>query len=54
MIRQNSKIGLDEDWLKSGITPFQSENSTIEYCEDICLKNQSCVALLEIYNKTDK
>ena len=45
MVRQNGKIGLDADWEKSGIAPFKSENSTIEYCEDICLKNQSCVAL---------
>jgi hypothetical protein len=45
MIRQYGKIGLDADWWKSGISPFESENSTIEYCEDRCLKIQSCVAL---------
>ena len=45
MVRQNGKSGLDADWEKSGITPFQSENSTIEYCEDRCLKIQSCIAL---------
>jgi hypothetical protein len=50
MLRQYGKIGLDADWIKSGITPFQSENSTIEYCEDICLKNQSCVALHYLNN----
>ena len=27
MVRQNGKIGLDEDWEKSGIIPFKSENS---------------------------
>lgn len=45
MIRENDKIGLDADWKKSGITPFLSANSTIEYCEDKCLKNQRCIAL---------
>ena len=45
MVRQNGKIGLDADWLKSGISPFESQNSTIEYCEDRCLKNQRCIAL---------
>jgi hypothetical protein len=25
MVRQNGKIGLDEDWEKSGIIPFESE-----------------------------
>jgi hypothetical protein len=43
--RQNGKIGLDRDWNTSGITPFESENSTIEYCEDRCLKDQLCIAL---------
>jgi hypothetical protein len=45
MVRQNGKSGLDADWEKSGIIPFQSENLTIEYCEDRCLKIQSSVAL---------
>jgi hypothetical protein len=44
MVRQNGKTGLDADWGKSGIKPFESENSTIEYCEDRCLKNQLCIA----------
>jgi hypothetical protein len=52
MVRQNGKIGLDEDWLKSGIIPFKSENSAtgIEYCEDRCLKNQRCIALHYLNN----
>ena len=50
MVRQNGKIGLDEDWEKSGIIPFKSENSTIEYCEDRCLKNQRCIALHYLNN----
>ena len=45
MIRQNGKRGLDVDWKESDITPFESENLTIEYCEDRCLKNQLCIAL---------
>ena len=45
MVRQNGKVGLDADWQKSGITPFRSENLTIEYCEDRCLKNQRCIAV---------
>jgi hypothetical protein len=51
-IRQNGKIGLDEDWEKSGIIPFESEISTtgIEYCEDRCLKNQLCIALHYTHN----
>ena len=50
MVRQNGKIGLDVDWEKSGISPFKSENSTIEYCEDRCLKNQLCIALHYLSN----
>ena len=52
MVRQNGKIGLDEDWEKSGIIPFESEISStgIEYCEDRCLKNQLCIALHYTHN----
>jgi hypothetical protein len=52
MVRQNGKIGLDEDWEKSGIIPFKSENSAtgIQYCEDRCLKNQRCIALHYLNN----
>jgi hypothetical protein len=42
MVRQNGKRGLEEDWRKSDILPFESD---IENCEDVCIKNQSCVAL---------
>ena len=49
MVRQNGKIGLDEDWLKSGIDTFDSGN--IEGCEDECLKIQNCIALHYINKK---
>jgi hypothetical protein len=42
MVRQDDKIGTDAEWLKSGISPFRSANSTIEYCEESCLENQRC------------
>ena len=45
MVRQYNKIGTDAEWQKSGISPFRSANSTIEYCEESCLKNQRCIAL---------
>ena len=45
MVRQYNKIGTDAEWMKSGISPFESANSTVEYCEESCLENQRCIAL---------